>query len=91
MRREKKSVYQISKLDDLISSVKDQKTFWSEVNALTRRSCRNGNIYSEEWLRHFESSFHECVVEELDGDNNEFNAEDNLDDVQKQFVNCGYY
>ena len=49
---EKKSIYQTSKLDDLISSVNDQKTFWSKLKAMTRKSSRKGNISNEEWLRH---------------------------------------
>ena len=85
---EKKSIYQTSKLDDLISSVNDQKTFWSKLKAMTRKSSRKGNISNEEWLRHFESLFNEGAVQEDDRDNDEFYTEVNLDDVQEQIFNA---
>ncbi|MEW8548565.1 MAG: endonuclease/exonuclease/phosphatase family protein, partial [Candidatus Thiodiazotropha sp.] len=85
---EKKSMYQTSKLDDLISSVNDQKAFWSKLKAMTRRSSRKGNISNDDWLRHFESLFNEGADNEDDENNEDFYADFNLDDVQEQIFNA---
>ena len=50
---EKKAEYQAMKLDDLISSVNDQKSFWSKLKKMTNKSVRAGNVSNEEWERHF--------------------------------------
>ena len=79
--------YQAKKLDDLISSVNNQKSFWSKLKKMTNKSVRAGNISNEEWERHFESLFNEGVNT---GEviNDELIFEDvQLDDVQAQIFN----
>ena len=79
--------YQAKKLDDLISSVNDQKSFWSKLKKMTNKSVRAGNISNEEWERHFESLFNEGVdTGEVINDEHIF-EDVQLDDVQAQIFN----
>ena len=76
------------KLDDLISSVNDQKSFWSKLKKMTNKSVRAGNISNEEWERHFELLFNEGVDAGEVINDDRFYDDVNLDDVQAQIFNA---
>ena len=71
-------------LDDLISSVNDQKSFWSKQKKVTDRSVRAGNISNEEWQCHFESLFNERADAGEVIDDGRFYDGVHLDEVQAQ-------
>ena len=78
--------YQAKKLDDFISSINDQKSFWSKLKKMANKSVLAGNISNEEWERHFESLFNEGI-DTGEVINDEHIYEDvQLDDVQAQFL-----
>ena len=79
---EKKAEYQAMKLDDLISSVNDQKSFWSKLKKITNKSVHAGNISNGEWERHFELLFNEGLDAGEVINDDRFYDDVNLDDVQ---------
>ena len=83
---EKKAEYQAMKLDDLISSVNDQKSLWSKLKKMTNKFVRAGNISNEEWERHFELLFNEGVDAGEVINDDRFYDDVNLDDVQAQII-----
>ena len=69
MTKTKKDQYHQNKLDSLLSSVNDSKSFWSKIKYMTGRKVRQiYNITTEEWLEHFETFFNDGF--EIDTDNN---------------------
>ena len=75
------------KLDDFISSVNDQKSFWSKFKKMTNKSVRAGNISIDEWERHFELLFNEGVYAREVIIDDRFYDDVNLDNVQAQTFN----
>ena len=68
MTKTKKDQYHQNKLDYLLSSVNDSKSFWSKLKYMTGRKVRQiNNITTEDWLEHFETLFNDGF--EIDADN----------------------
>ena len=83
----KKTDYRGMKLDNLISSVNDQKSFWSKMKKMTDRSVRAGNISNEKWQGHFES-FNEGADAGEVIDDGRFYDGVHLEEVQTQIFNA---
>ncbi|MCG8032574.1 MAG: endonuclease/exonuclease/phosphatase family protein [Candidatus Thiodiazotropha taylori] len=82
----KKSEYRARKLEQLISSVDDQKSFWSKLKKMTCKSTPAGKISNEEWKRHFESLFNEGADTE-EANDDRFYEDLLMDDVQNEIFN----
>ena len=56
---EKREAYNTKKLDDLINSVNDSKSFWAKLKSLTRKgkAKSTNKISKTDWLKHFENLF----------------------------------
>ena len=56
---EKKNAYKENKLDSLLASIDDSKSFWSKLKSLTSKSnqVNLSKLTKQEWLNHFEKLF----------------------------------
>ena len=56
---EKRKTYDANKLDELMPSINDSKSFWAKLKTLTNKckSKLSNNITKMEWLTHFENLF----------------------------------
>ena len=85
----KKDKYHQKKLDSLLASVNESKSFWSKLKYMTGRKVKQiNNITTEQWLEHFEKLFNSGV--ELDANHeNDFDItlDEPNDEVEDHLFN----
>ena len=92
MTKTKKDHYHQNKLDSLLSSVNDSKSFWSKLKYMTGRKVRKiNNITTEEWLEHFETLFNDGFEidtdNDIDGSDYDITLDEPNDEVEEHLFN----
>ena len=84
MTEEKRKAYNTTRIDTLISSINDSKSFWSKLKSLTskRNSDDTCTISKADWLTHFENLF----ASEGDEDSNDNIEIDEPDDEIENLI-----